>query len=102
MSGNICRCGAYSNIQQDRQEFVDFTLNSYATAIAERLSMNDVTPPGTQVKWRWAEFLRTDDKTRMEIAVAGKTAGVLNTEESRTYFDPALPVMAEEPAHASR
>lgn len=90
----------YANAQQDRQEFVDFTLNAYATALAERLSMNDVTPRGMRVKWRWAEFLRTDDQTRMTIAVQGKRAGVLTTEESRTYFDPALPVMAE-PAPAS-
>lgn len=87
----------YSNIQQDRQEFVDFTLNSYATAIAERLSMNDVTPRGMTVAWRWAEFLRTDDQTRMAIASQGKTAGVWDVEEARTYFDPALPAMAQTP-----
>ena len=63
----------YSNIQQDRQEFVDFTLNGYGLAMSERLSMGDVTPRGFEVKWRWAEFLRTDDQTRMAIAAQGKT-----------------------------
>jgi hypothetical protein len=82
----------YSNIQQDRQEFIDFTLNLYALPIAERLSMNDVTPRGYEAKWRWAEFLRTDDQTRMSIAVSGKNAGVLDVAESRRYFDPALPI----------
>jgi hypothetical protein len=84
----------YSNIQQDRQEFIDFTLQQYALPIAERLSMNDVTPRGYEARWRWAEFLRTDDQTRMGIAVSGKTAGVLDETEARHYFDPALPITA--------
>lgn len=84
----------YSNIQQDRQEFVDFTLNTYAKPIAERLSMNDVTPRGYAAQWRWAEFLRTDDQTRMAISAQGKESGVLDPTEARRYFDPTLPVAA--------
>jgi hypothetical protein len=93
----------YANIQQDRQEFVDMTLNPYAVAIGERLNMNDVTPRGYECRWRWAEFLRTDDQTRMGIATAGKTGGILSAPEARRYFDPALPIAAtpaEEPANA--
>jgi hypothetical protein len=84
----------YANMAQDQQAFITGTLNPYAVAIAERLSMGDVTPRGLVASWRWSEFLRTDDQTRMSIAVQGKTAEVWTTEEARTYFDPALPVMA--------
>lgn len=84
----------YANIQQDRQEFIDFTLNQYALPIAQRLSMNDVTPRGYEAQWRWAEFLRTDDQTRMGIAVNGKTSGVFSEPEARRYFDPNLPITA--------
>lgn len=85
----------YANMQQDRMAFISDTLAPYATAIAERLSMGDVTPRGTVVKWLWSEFLRTDDQSRMSIAVQGKSGGVWSAEEARTYFDPALPPVAE-------
>lgn len=85
----------YANMAQDQQAFITGTLNPYALAISERLSMGDVTPRGFECRWRWAEFLRTDDQTRVQVAATGKQAGIFTTEEARTYFDPALPPMTE-------
>lgn len=87
----------YANMAQDQQAFITGTLNPYAVAISERLSMGDVTPRGYVVKWDWAEFLRTDDATRVQIAVQGKSGGIFTTEEARSYFDQSLPPMPEQP-----
>ena len=93
----------YSNQFDRRKQFTDFTLGGYRQAFEDRLRMGDVTPRGTYAKTNLSEFLRSDDKTRMEIATAGKDGGVLTGPEARRIFDPTLPadvqadVQSEEP-----
>jgi phage portal protein BeeE len=39
----------YSTSEGKRSELIDYGLNMWATAIEDRLSMDDVTPPGTRI-----------------------------------------------------
>ena len=96
----------YQNQQDRRKNFVDFTLGGYRQAVEDRLTMGDVTPRGYTARFNLSEFMRSDDKTRMEIAATGKEKGVLSTSEARAYYDPSSPVTApadvpQEPAVAA-
>lgn len=82
----------YRNMWDQRKDFLDFTLGSYRQAVEDRLSMGDVTPRNHYVRFNLSEFLRSDDKTRMEIAAAGVTNKVLTEAEAKSLFDPRRPV----------
>lgn len=65
----------YSNQQDRRKTFLDFTLGGYRSAVEERLSMGDVTPRGYLAKANLSDFLRSDDKTRFETYKLGLEVG---------------------------
>ena len=73
----------YANAQDRRKAFLDFTLGAYRAAVEDRLSMGDVTPRGSVVKFDLSDFLRSDDKTRYEAALLGIKAGALTRPEVR-------------------
>lgn len=66
----------YANAEQRRLDLIDFTCAAYVTAIEDRLSMPDVTPPGYYVRAEYGAFLRSDTKTRMETYKLGREVGV--------------------------
>lgn len=82
----------YFNAQQARKELLDFSLGGLRSAVEGRLSMRDTTPRGYRVQTNLSDFMRSDDMTRIQVAAAGKSAGVLTTEEARRYFDPHAPI----------
>ena len=73
----------YANTWDRRKNFLDFTLGSYRAAIEDRLSMPDVTPRGTTVRFDLDGFLRTDAKSRWEAAEIGIRVGAVTPEEVR-------------------
>ena len=70
----------YANAEQRRLDMIDFTLAAYVTAIEDRLSMGDVTPPGYYVRAEYGGFLRSDTQTRMQTYVTGRQVGVYDDE----------------------
>lgn len=77
----------YFNAEDRRQAFLDFTLGPYVSAIQDRLSMGDVTPRGTYVKFSFEGFLRTDTKSRYESYDLGLKVGALAENEIRALED---------------
>jgi hypothetical protein len=77
----------YQNSEQRRQDLLDFTLATYMAAVEQRLSMNDVLPPGHEAKVNLDGFLRSDTKTRMEAYKIGKAVGAYTTDEIRELED---------------
>ena len=61
----------YANAFDRRKQFIDFTLGGYLTAIADRLSMPDVTPPGNYARFNLDAFLRSDALARYQAYAAG-------------------------------
>lgn len=70
----------YANAEQRRLDLIDFTLAAYNTAIEDRLSMADVTPPGYYVRAEYGGFLRSDTASRMITYETGRRVGVYDDE----------------------
>ncbi|WP_217182609.1 phage portal protein [Streptomyces sp. AC495_CC817] len=70
----------YQNRASRNWELIDLFLTEYMTAIEDRLSMADVTPRGTQVKFLTDELTRDDMKTRFETYGIGKKHAFITDE----------------------
>jgi hypothetical protein len=70
----------YANSEQRRLDLIDFTLAAYVTAIEDRLTMPDVTPPGYYVRTDYAGFLRSDTQSRMVTYEVGRRVGVYDDD----------------------
>ena len=58
----------YQNIIDARKEFMAYSLNPFITAIESRLSMDDLTPRGLEVRFEVDEtFLRVDPLVRLQV-----------------------------------
>lgn len=73
----------YANQFDRRKAFLDFTLGSYRAAIEDRLSMGDVTPRGSVVRFDLDNFLRSDAKSRYEAIRLGLEVGAIAPDEVR-------------------
>ncbi len=71
----------YQNRASKNQELIDQFLSTYTTVIEERLSLDDVTPHGTTVKFQFDELTRPDMKTRFDTYAVGKTGGFITNEQ---------------------
>jgi Phage portal protein len=72
----------YSNMTQQRLDLLAAVM-PYVTAIAERLSFDDVTGEGATVYFDTEAWLRTDPKLRAELYAALVPIGVMTAEEAR-------------------
>jgi HK97 family phage prohead protease len=82
----------YFNATQKRQDFIDFTLALYAKAVEDRLSMGDVTKRGQLVRFDYADFLRADALTRMNVYEKALAVGAITQPEIRAAeHKPTLP-----------
>lgn len=82
----------YSNIQDERRAFIDFTLSPFLKAIEERLSLGDVTPRGQRVLFNLNAFLRANTTERYAAHATALSAGFLTLDEVRDLEDrPPLP-----------
>lgn len=73
----------YSNRASRNWELIDLTLAPYMTAIADRLSLDDVTPHGTTIRFDTDVLVQEDRKTRYETHKIGLDAGFLAIDEAR-------------------
>lgn len=89
----------YANQFDRRKAFLDFTLGGYRAALEDRLSMGDVTPRGTVVRFDLDGFLRTDALARYQAAEVGLRVGAITKPEIREAEGrPALDPADEPPA----
>lgn len=76
----------YTNTESDRRDLVDTTLAPYLTAIAQRLSMPDVTPTGTAVSFDLTGYLRGTTSELVNAGAAAVAAGLASRAEVRTRW----------------
>lgn len=91
----------YQNGQDRRIAMINDVLGMYVSAVAERLSMGDITARGYRVIADFNGFLRADDKTRFETYQLGITMGLFDAKAvaSREGLpEPAEPAPTPEPA----
>jgi HK97 family phage portal protein len=77
----------YSNVSQERRSLVDFSLKPYLYVIAERLSMNDITPRGQVVRFDLDDYLRGNPLEQIEVLTKMLDAGLISVEEAREEMD---------------
>lgn len=86
----------YFNADDRRQTKINEFFSPYINALTDRLSMGDVTKRGHQVFLDLSDYMKADEKTRAEVQIARKAAGLLTDEEIRAdEHRPALPASAK-------
>jgi len=91
----------YQNSQDRRLSMINDVLGMYVAAIAERLSMGDLTPRGYRVVADFNGFLKADDKTRLETYAIGVGLGLYDRHgiaEREGIPDPVFDMPAQTPA----
>jgi hypothetical protein len=73
----------YANTEAKRRDLIDVSLGLYMTAVAQRLSMPDVTPRGQLVRMDTTGFIRGTTADAITAAVAASGGPVMTPEESR-------------------
>lgn len=88
----------YSTTRESRSELVSITCAPIMLAIAERLSMDDVTPRGQRVRFDTDAVLSGHGRDRIDDAVAAAGAAPMTRDEARARIlglPPALPTETE-------
>lgn len=92
----------YFNAWDRKQDFIQFVIGPYLTAIAGRLSMDDVTPRGYVVRHKLDDFYKADTLARYQAYDVGLRTGAITLDEiRRAEGKPAL-TAAEVAAIATR
>lgn len=87
----------YQNATDRRQDRINEVFAAYMRAITDRLSMGDVTRKGHVVQFDLTDYMKADDKTRAEVQISRKDAGLLTADEIRAIeHRPALTNQPEE------
>lgn len=81
----------YNNAPSRARELIDFGLQPYMTAIADRLSLDDVLASGHWVKFDTTSALSPDFKTRMDGYKVAIEAGIYTAEECK-QMDAGIPL----------
>lgn len=71
----------YSNSPSRARELVDFGLQPYMTAIADRFSMDDISPVGDWYRFDTVQVLRGDLLSRMQAYQIAIATGVYSVEQ---------------------
>lgn len=76
----------YQNVSSDRVELLDVTLGMYLTALEQRLSAPDVTPPGQTVRFDRDGFTQGSTAERLDNAKTFMDAGLGTPDEARELY----------------
>ena len=78
----------YSNLLDSRKQFVSLTLQSFITAIEDRLSMNDVTANGNEVRFDLDKsFLRANPMDELAVIEKMLSLGLITLEQAMEMTD---------------
>lgn len=76
----------YATTESNRRELTDITFAPFISAVEQRLSMNDVTPNGTEVYFDLSKFVRGDLNQVLSSAKTAIDAGIMTVDEIRTEW----------------
>ena len=78
----------YSNLLDSRKQFVSLTLQPFITAIEDRLSMNDITANGNEVRFDLDKsFLRANPMDDLLVIEKMLALGLITTEQAMEMTD---------------
>lgn len=88
LSADMNRSMTYSNLTDENKLFVQRTLQPFYSAIEERLSMNDITRAGNEVRFDLdSSILRPDPMTRLNVTEKMLTLGLIDVAQAQEMND---------------
>ena len=88
LSADMNNSMTYSNVIDERRQFVDMSLRPYICAIEDRLSMNDITNSQNYVRFDLDEtYLRSDALTRLAVIEKMLALNLITIEQAREMED---------------
>lgn len=88
LSADMNNSMTYSNVLEERKQFVDLSLRPIISAIEGRLSMDDITNSQNYVKFNLDEtFLRSDAMTRLAIIEKMLTLNLITLDQAKAMED---------------
>ena len=84
VDAQMLRSNTYQNVIDARKEFFAYSLAPFISAIESRLSMDDLTPRGTVVRFAVDEtFLRADPLTRLQVTEQLLSLGLIDLNQAK-------------------
>ena len=78
----------YSNVMDERKQFVDMTLKPLYAAVEDRLSLNDITNSQNVVRFSIDEtYLRSDALTRLAIIEKMLALNLITLDQAKAMED---------------
>jgi phage portal protein BeeE len=78
----------YSNVQDERKQFYALSIEPYIQAIQSRLSMDDISTAGHEVRFAVQDtFLKQDPLTELAVIEKMLTLGLISTEQAMEMTD---------------
>jgi phage portal protein BeeE len=78
----------YNNVQDERKQFLQLSLQPFISAIEDRLSMDDITARGNVVKFDIDKnFLRTDPMQELAVIEKLLSLNLITTEQAMEMTD---------------
>ena len=88
LSADLNNSMTYSNVVDERRQFVDYTLRPFITAIEQRLSMDDLTARGNEVRFEIDDtFLRSDAMTRLAVIEKMLALNLITLDQAKEMED---------------
>ena len=84
LSADMNNSMTYSNVMDERKQFFAYSLMPYLEAISARLSMNDITANGNEVRFEVNDtFLRTEPLDRLTAIEKMLQLDLITVEQAR-------------------
>jgi HK97 family phage portal protein len=84
LSADMNNSMTYSNVQDERRQFVSLSLQPYITAIENRLSMDDITPNTQKIAFDMdSGFLRANPMERLNVIEKMLNLGLITVEQAQ-------------------
>jgi phage portal protein BeeE len=78
----------YANVQDERKQFYALSIEPYIQAIQSRLSMNDISTSGHEVRFAvFDTFLKNDPLVELQVIEKLLTLGLVTTEQAMEMTD---------------
>jgi HK97 family phage portal protein len=101
ISADMNNSMTYQNIIDGRKEFVAYSLQPFISAIENRLSMDDITRRGNQVRFALDDtFLRADTLARLEAIEKMLSLGLIDLEQAQSMEELSPTGLTERPTNA--
>jgi len=88
LSADLNNSLTYNNIVDERRQFVDYTLMPFIMCVQQRLSMDDLTAHGNEVRFNVSEtFLRSDALTRLAVIEKMLALNLITLDQAKEMED---------------